>query len=189
MEYIMIALVAAGTFLLCFLADKGFTKKFRSKPQHKSGRAVRLNRKYGAVGLILAALGVAAIFAGMSAEKVLLWGGAAVLLLGIGLVVYYMTFGVFYDDDGFLLTTFGRKSKVYAYRQIQSQQLFSSYGNTLIELDLDDGRSVQFPAGATGVYAFLDAAFAHWLRQNGKRKEDCPFYDPENSCWFPSREE
>ena len=24
-----------------------------------------------------------------------------------------------------------------------------------------------------------------WLAQTGKKKEDCPYYDPDNSCWFP----
>ena len=28
-----------------------------------------------------------------------------------------------------------------------------------------------------------------WLAQTGKRKEDCDFYDPDNSCWFPPAEQ
>ena len=24
-----------------------------------------------------------------------------------------------------------------------------------------------------------------WLEQTGRRQEDCGFYDPANSCWFP----
>ena len=34
-----IILVAVGTFLLCWLLDKGFQKAFRSAPQHMSGKA------------------------------------------------------------------------------------------------------------------------------------------------------
>lgn len=183
-----IILVMGVTFLLCWLVDKFFTKVFRSKPQHMSGKAVRLNKYYGVGGLILAVLGVAAVFAGLTDGWLLTSGGVMLLALGIGLVVYYISFGVFYDDDSFILTTFGKKSTAYRYRDITSQQLYSSYGQTVIELYLADGRSVQLHASMTEVYPFLDHAFDAWLRQTGQQKENCPFYDPENSCWFPPAE-
>ena len=107
------------------------------------------------------------------------------VVTGIGLVVYYMSFGVFYDADGFLLTTFGKKSAAYAYKDIQSQQLYNNQGQILIELYLSDGNTVQLQSTMTEVYPFLDYAFEAWCRQTGRKKEDCPFYDPSNSCWFP----
>ena len=64
MEYVAVLLVAALVFLVCFLVDKGFTKLFRSQQEHKSGLAIRLNKRYGSIGLIIAVLGVAALFAG-----------------------------------------------------------------------------------------------------------------------------
>lgn len=183
-----IVLVAVGTLLLCWLVDKGFTKIFRSKPQHMSGKSVRLNKLYGAAGLILMVLGLAAVFAGMSDGWLLTAGGAMLIVLGIGLVVYYMTFGVYYDDDSFVLTTFGRRSTTYQYRDIQGQQLYNSYGRILIELYMTDGRTVQLHANMVDVYPFLDSAFAAWLRQTGKSREACAFHDPDNSCWFPPME-
>jgi len=185
MEYIGVAVVAAAVFGICFLVDKGFTKLFRSQAQHMSGTAVRLNKKYGAFGLILFVLGLAGIFAGLGDGWLLIAGGAMVVVLGIGLVVYYMTFGVFYDDNSFILTTFGKKSKTYAYREIQAQQLYNSYGHIVIELHMNDGRTVQLQAGMSGVYPFLDKAFDAWCCQKNIRREDCGFYDPDNSCWFP----
>ncbi len=189
MNILLLLLVVGGTFLLCYLLDRGFTKVFRNKPQHESGRAVRLNKKYGAAGLVLAVLGVAAIFNGIGKMRVLTFGGAVLIVVGVGLIVYYLSFGVFYDDDSFVLTTFGKKSQTYAYRQIKAQQLYNSYGNILIELHLEDGRTLQLQAGMVGVYPFLDTAFSGWLKQTGKRKEDCGFYDPDNSCWFPAMED
>lgn len=183
-----IILVAAGTLLLCWLVDKGFTKIFRSKPQHMSGKSVRINKLYGAAGLILIVLGVAAVFAGMSDEWLLTAGGVMLIALGVGFVVYYMTFGVYYDDDGFVLTTFGKKSATYRYRDIQCQQLYNSYGHTIIELHLADGRTAQLQSNMPGVYLFLDSAFAAWLRQTEKSREECAFHDPDNSCWFPPME-
>ena len=178
-------LVVVATLALCFGIDKLFTKAFRSAPEHQTGKAVRLPKMYGAFGLILAVIGLAAIISGVMNTPVLLFGGIFVIALGICLVVYYMTFGVFYGNDSFILTTFGKKSKTYHYSDIQSQQLYNNYGSILIELHLIDGRSVQLQSGMDGVYTFLDKAFMAWLRQTGRRQEDCPFYDPDNSCWFP----
>ncbi len=187
MDILRIALVMGGTFLVCFLVDKGFSKVFRGKPQHHSGKSVRLNRKYGAAGLLLMVLGIAGIF-NSGGKWFFIAGGGLLIAVGICLAVYYMTFGVFYDDDSFILTTFGKKSRTYGYSQIRAQQLYSSYGGILIELHLQDGRTVQLQSGMTGVYPFLDTAFAGWLKQTGKKREDCPFYDPDNSCWFPAWE-
>ena len=90
MEFVAIILVAAATFGLCFLADKGFQKTFRGKAQHRSGLSVRLNKKYGAFGLIFVALGIAAVFTGMNSQWVLTAGGGIIILLGCFLIGYYM---------------------------------------------------------------------------------------------------
>ena len=185
MEYVAVILVAALVFGVCFLIDKGFTKLFRSQAQHMSGKAVRLNKKYGSIGLIVAVLGIAALLAGLSDGWLMVAAGCLLIAVGVGLVVYYMTFGVFYDSDSFILTTFGKASTTYSYKDIQCQQLYNNQGHALIELHLSDGRAVQLQAGMEGVYDFLDHAFAVWLVQTGRTREDCPFYDPDNSCWFP----
>lgn len=189
MTIIPTLIIAAAVFGLCFLADRLFTKTFRGKAQHTSGLSVRLNKKYGSIGLILAALGTAAVFAGMNSSGWLLGiGGGVVLILGIGLVVYYMSFGVFYDEDSFVLTTFGKRSTTYRYSQIQGQLLYNAYGNILIELHMDDGRTVGLQAGMSGVYPFLDKAFYAWCRQKQIQPEGCDFHDPDNSLWFPAME-
>lgn len=182
-------IVAAVVFGLCFAVDKFFTKTFRGKAQHKSGLSVRLNKKYGAFGLILMALGVAAIMADSGDYGWLICaGGILILLLGLGLVVYYMTFGVFYDEESFVLTTFGKRSTTYRYSQIQGQLLYNAYGNILIELHMDDGRTVGLQAGMSGVYPFLDKAFYGWCDQRGINPESCEFHDASNSLWFPMME-
>ena len=189
MEIVLIIIVAAVVFGLCYIIDKGFTGVFRGTVQHASGLSVRLNKRFGSLGLVVAVLGLAAVFAGMSENLVLVCGGGMLLLLGICLVTYYMTFGVYYDDDCFVLTTFGKKSKTYFFSDIKKQQLFVSYGNIIVELHLSDGRSVQLQSTMTNVYVFLDHAFTAWCRQTGRKKEDCLFHDPDNSCWFPPAED
>ena len=187
MEYLAVLIIAALVFGVCFLVDKAFTRLFRSQAQHMSGLAVRLNKRYGSFGLIMSVLGLAAVFMGINNADslVLLAGGGILVLVGIGLVVYYMTFGVFYDEDSFIVMRFGKSNVTYRYQNIQAQQLYNNQGHTLIELYLEDGNTVQLQSNMTDVYPFLDHAFAAWCRQKGITKEECSFHDAANSCWFP----
>lgn len=180
-------LVIAVTLALCFGVDKLFTKVFRSAPEHGTGKAVRLPKMYGAFGLILIVIGVAAIISGVLDTPVLMFGGVFVIVMGICLVVYYMTFGIFYGDDTFRLTTFGKKSDTYHYRQIRGQKLYRIQGGSVVvELHMTDGRTVQLQSTMDSAYAFLDHAYAAWVRQTGKEQADCAFHDPSNSLWFPT---
>lgn len=185
MELVLIMMVAAAVFGICFLLDKAFTRLFRGKQQHRSGLAVRLSKHYGSIGLIMAVVGLAAVFTGISDGVVLTVCGGVLIAVGICMLVYYMTFGIFYDDEAFVYTSFGKRSITYRYGDIQCQQLYNSYGNIVIELRMADGRTVQLQSAMDGVYPFMDKAFAMWLRQTGRRQEDCQFYAPQNSCWFP----
>ena len=58
-----ILLVIVLTFALCFAVDKGYTKLFRSKKQHQSGLSLRQNKRYGSMGIVLVAMGIAAMIA------------------------------------------------------------------------------------------------------------------------------
>ena len=187
MEYIAVILLAAASFGMFWLIDKGFAKVFRNQAQHRSGLAIRQNKRYGTFGLILSVLGIASMLA--AAEGwIMLAAGGIILVVGVGLIVYYLTFGVFYDEDGFVYTTFGKKSVTYAYKDIKAQSLYTSAANVIIELHMADGATVHISANLQHAYDFMDKAFAAWLVQTGRKQEDCPFYDPDNSCWFPPME-
>ena len=177
-----ILIVAAVVFGICFCFDKLFTALFRSKQQHTSGLSVRCSKRYGSAGLIVAILGLAAMLMG---GTLMLVCGTLLILSGIVLVVYYLTFGIFYDDEAFVYNRFGKRSKTYSYKDINSQQLYRSYSNIVIELHMTDGSVVQIQSGMDGVYPFLDKAFSRWLELTDRKIEDCQFYDPQNSCWFP----
>lgn len=190
MDILVILLVGAVTLGLCLLIDKGFTAWFRSKPQHKTGLSVRLSQHYGGAGIILLILGLMAVFSGWSTGKLLLICGILVSVLGAALIVYYMTFGIYYDSDSLILTTFGRKSTVYSYADILGQKLYRvTGGGVIIELYFQGGRTVALQSNMKGVYPFLDTAFSGWCRQKRLNAEECTFHDPQNSCWFPSMEE
>lgn len=190
MEFAAVIIIAAAVFGLCYLADKGFAKVFRSQAQHQSGLSVRLNKRYGSFGLLMTVIGLSAVFMGLNSKDgwVLPVGGGLLIVAGLGLAVYYVSFGVFYDEDGFVLTTFGKRSAAYTYKDIQTQQLYNNQGHILIELHLTDGRAMQLQSNMDGAYPFLDYAFEKWCAQNGRTGESCDFYDPGNSCWFPPME-
>lgn len=182
-------IVAALVFGVCFLLDKLFTKTFRNQAQHMSGLAVRLSKRYALFGLVLAVIGILAICVGITDGPVLIWGGVAVALMGAGLITYYLTFGIFYDEDSFIFTSFGKKNAVYHFCDIVEQKLYIVQGGSiLVELHMADGRAIPVQSTMDGTYPFLDHAFAAWCRQNGRNPEDCEFHDPSNSLWFPMGE-
>ncbi len=190
MQFIPLLILCGLVFLVCFLLDKGFSKLFRGKQQHRSGLAVKLNKRYALFGLILVMLGVLGILSGVSNGPVLLYGGIIVLLMGVALLVYYLSFGVYYDDDTFLMAAIGKKSTVYHYRDIVGQKLYTiTGGSTLVELHLADGGSLGLQSSMEGPYPFLDHAFSAWCRQKGIDPEGCDFHDPSASRWFPNVEE
>lgn len=182
MEILIIAVLVLG---LCFLIDKLFGKLFRSRKEHKSGTAVRLNKHYATIGILLTVVGIAAVFAEGLALTI---GGCVLVITGVCLVVHYLSFGIYYDKEGFLYTRFGKKATAYPYKDIRAQMLYNNAGNILIELHMQDGKSIALPTTMQGVYQFMDTAFTGWLEQTGQAPEDCDHYDPDNSCWFPSAE-
>ena len=190
MEFVIVLVVVALTFGGCYAFDKGFEKLFRSKAQHRSGLSVRMNKRYAAFGAVLVAIGVAAILVGLGSNWLLCIGGLLVVVMGFALAVYYATFGIFYDDDSFILTTFGKRSTTYRYRDIKGQKLYVVQGGSVIvELHMTDGRAVSLQSAMVGVYPFLDHAFAVWCSQTGQDLADCGFHDTANHLWFPTVED
>ena len=189
-QLIPIALVAAVIFGICYLVDKTFSKLFRSKAQHRSGMAVRANKRYGLFGVVLMVLGILAVCVGVTDGPVLLWGGVIVLLMGVALVGYYLSFGIFYDGESLLLQRFGKKDETHYYRDIIGQKLYLIQGgNIVVELHMKDGSAVSVQSSFEGVYPFLDTAFAGWCLQTGRDPQSCDFHDPSQSLWFPTVED
>ena len=190
MQLFLILLIVAAIFGICHLVDKGFSKLFRSKAQHKSGLAVRANKRYGVFGTVLICIGILAVCIGITDGPVLLAGGIFVLLMGAGLAAYYLTFGIFYDGESFLYARFGKKDITYYYKDIVGQKLYLVQGgNIIIELHMTDGSAVSLQSPMDGVYPFLDTAFAAWCMQTGRDPQSCDFHDPSQSLWFPTVEE
>ena len=184
-----IVIAAALTFGICYFVDKGYTKLFRNQQQHKTGLQVRVSKRYASIGLVLCILGILAIFTGIGGENVLLVGGIIVLGIGCCLVGHYLSFGIFYDADSFIQTSFGRKSVTHRFSSIRHQKLYLIQGGSIVvELHMEDGNAVSIHTAMDGAYPFLDHAFHAWCRQTGRNPDACGFHDPENHLWFPGEE-
>ena len=189
-QLLPILIIAAIIFGICYLVDKTFAKLFRSKAQHRSGKAVRANKRYGVFGVVLTVLGIMAVCVGITDGPVLIWGGIIVLLMGIALTVYYLSFGIFYDGESLLLQRFGKQDVTHYYRDIVGQKLYLIQGgNIVVELHMADGSAVSVQSSFDGVYPFLDTAFAGWCLQTGRDPQSCDFHDPSKHWWFPHEEE
>ena len=189
MRLALYLVVIVATFGLCYFFDHGFQKFFRNKSQHRSGLSVRLNKMYGIIGIGLAFLGICAVVTGITEASALLYGGIIVLILGICLCVYHLSFGIFYDADSFVYAGFGKKEVTYRFCDICSQKLYAiTGGSIMVELHMADGKAVSVHSTMPGAYPFLDAAFAGWCRQKGITPESCQFHDPANHLWFPAEE-
>lgn len=190
MNILSVLLIAAVVFATCRLIDMLFTSAFRSKAQHRSGLAVRVNKRYGVFGVGLSVLGVLAMGVGATGGMALIIGGAVVLIMGICLAVYYLTHGIFYDGESFLVASFRKEDRVYEFQEIKEQKLYLIQGgNVIIELHMNDGTSVSLQSSMDGIYLFLDTAFAGWCLQKGIDPASCDFHDPSKSWWFPHEEE
>lgn len=190
MSIFSILLIAAVVFGACRIIDILFTNAFRSKAQHRSGLAVRVSKHYGVFGVGLIVLGILAMGVGVTGGSALILGGAVVLIMGICLSVYYLTHGIFYDGESFLVASFRKEDRVYQFEQIREQKLYLVQGgNVIIELYMDDDTSVSLQSSMDGVYLFLDTAFAAWCLQKGIDPQTCDFHDPSKSWWFPHEEE
>ena len=184
-------LVIAATFGCMYLLDKGLTKLFRSRAQHHSGTAVRLKKHYGLLSLALMALGLLAIVTWFTDRTLaLLVGGVLILPGGALLGIYYLTHGIFYDDDSFLYVSFGNKGREYRYGDIGGQKLYEIQGgNLLVELHMTDGSTVSVQGNMEGAPSFLDKAAHARMRQLGLNSHECAWFDETEGRWFPPVEE
>lgn len=184
-------IIAALTFGVMYLLDKGFTKLFRSREQHRSGTAVRLKKGYGTGAVLLCVLAVLAVGQYAATKSTLMLAcGVIIALMGLFLGAYYLTHGIFYDSESFLYSTLGKKSVSYRYGEITGQKLYVLQGGSyVVELYMADGRTVSVETVMPGAYDFLDKAAHARFRQLGLNSAECAWFDAENSCWFPPVED
>ena len=182
-------ILAAIVFGVCFLVDKGFQKLFRGSKEQKSGVAVKPNKRFATMGLFLGLLGTVGVLTGIGGNTSLLILSAIVLLLAAVLIVHYLSFGIYYDEESLLAVSFGKKNRDYRYEEIREQKRYVIQGGSVIvELHMTDGSAVTVQTTMDGAYPFLDYAFARWCEKKNLDPENCDFHDPSQHRWFPESE-
>ena len=183
-------ILAALVFAVCYGVDKGFQKLFRSRKEQQSGLAVKPNKRSATLGMFLALLGIAGFFSGSAGGKALIVMSVIMLLLAAVLIVHYLSYGIYYDAESFLVTAFGRKTRSCRYADIREQKRYAVQGGSMIvELHMADGSTVSVQSNMDGAYPFLDYAFARWCEQRGIRADACSFHKPDQHRWFPEEED
>ena len=184
-------IIIAATFGVIYGLDKLFTRLFRNQAQHHSGTAVRLKKGYGVAAVLLCLLAVLSLMQYIQNRETLMLVCTIVLVaMGGGLGAYYLSHGIFYDDDTFLFTTLGKKGVTYRYGDITGQKLYVLQGGSyLVELYMADKTTVGVQTSMEGAYDFLDKACHARFRQLGVNSFECDWFDEGNSCWFPPVED
>lgn len=186
MAYLILAALVFGA---CFALDKGFTRLFRNRKEHKSGLAVKPGKRTATLGLFLALLGVAGVLGGISSGTAMLVMSVIMLLLGAVLVAYYLSYGIYYDRETFLVCAFGKQKRTYRYADIREQKRYVVQGGSMmVELYLADGGTVTVQSNMDGAIPFLDYAFARWCEQTNMDPDSCAFHEPGQFRWFPEEE-
>ena len=143
--YIALIVLIGLIFGLCWLIDKGFNKAFRSQVQYATGKAVRLNKKYGSIGLIVADLVL--IANGIVLLALLSMLGATLTLPGLAGIA--LTVGMAVDAN------------IIIFERMKEEQM---HGITVPKDILTRGFAGSFSAILDGQLTTLFAAlFLFWL--------------------------
>ena len=107
--YILMLIVCAAVFLVCFLIDTLLKVIFPKSKLEKSKQAVRPPRRSAVIGVILAFLGLAVVvrIAPKEHDTLLLIGAIGAMVIGAVLLCTYFSVVIYYDDEGFLFKAWG----------------------------------------------------------------------------------
>jgi len=183
LKYILYILLIAVILGIIALIDRLLKKLFPS-PKTGSANTVRQPRYAPIVGLLFALLGLICLLWVPIGTETLLWiGGLIAFLIGAYVLVSFLRFGIFYDDDGFTYRTLTRAAKTYHYADITGQRSFVAKSglNTTLYVDGDE---IPLNGSMQGVTDFLRKAFYVWCRERGL-DPDAMQTDPATLTYFP----
>ena len=184
MQYVAPLVLCALVFFLCWCIDTLVKKLFPKKPQQYSGRAVRLPRLSSILGIGLTFLSfVALLFYWEEFSTVVRIACLLTLALGAGLLVQYLSFAVYYDEDGFVYRSLGKKAKTYAYGDIRGQRSILSRSGVVSSLYVGEDE-LQLTSSMKGLNEFLKFAFRRWCEETGTDPESVENH-PQYLTYFP----
>ena len=185
MKYVLLLLLCAVVFLACFLIDKLFALIFPKSKTEKSGNVVRLPRRNAIAGvlLIFVPLTVLLFFIPEGGDTLMTVGCVIAIVLGVILLVNYLSFAIYYDDEGFVYKDLRRKKTSYHYSQIRGQRsvMTRSGVNSILFVANDE---INIYSTMQNLNAFLNKAFYKWceVKQIDPASVE---NNPRMFTWFP----
>lgn len=185
MKYLLLLILCAFVFLICFLVDLLLKKLFPKDDIEKGKQVVRLPRRGAIFGVILvfAALVVFVRFLPEKWDTLLFLGGVVALLLGVILLVNYCSFSIYYDDESFVYRNLRHKKTRYHFSQIRGQRSLLTRSGVNTELFVAD-ESLQLYSAMQGLDGFLNKAFFKWCSVRGI-DPDSVENNPRMLTYFP----
>ena len=188
MKYVLLAALCALVFLVCFLIDKLFSLIFPRSKTEKSGNVVRLPRRNAVAGILLifVPLVVLLFFIPEGGDTLMTVGCVIAIVLGLILLVSYLSFAIYYDDEGFVYKDLRRKKTAYHYSQIKGQRsVMTRSGINSILFVADDEINVY--STMQNLNAFLNKAFYKWCAVKNIDPASVE-NNPRMFTWFPDPE-
>ncbi len=188
MKYLLLLLLCAAVFLVCFLIDKLFSLLLPKSEAEKSGNAVRLPRRNAVAGILLifVPLVVLLFFIPEGGDTLMSVGCAIAIVFGVILLVGYFSFAIYFDDEGFVYKDLRRKKTAYRYSQIRGQRsvLTRSGVNSILFVANDE---INVYSTMQNLNAFLNKAFYKWCEAKKIDPADVE-NNPRMFTWFPDPE-
>lgn len=187
MKYILYLLLIAVIFGLVALVDFIFGKLFPKSKTQTHGKTVRMPRYSFIVGILIAILCIIGLLFYTEADLFLRIGMVAAMVMGSYMVVNYIRFGIFYDEDGFEFRTLTKKARHYRYADITGQRSFLARSGLNTSL-IVAGDEIPLNGAMNGLPEFMSHAFFAWCRETD-RNPDEQEYDPTTLRYFPQPED
>lgn len=183
--YILMLIVCAAVFLVCFLIDTLLKVIFPKSKLEKSKQAVRPPRRSAVIGVILAFLGLAVVvrIAPKEHDTLLLIGAIGAMVIGAVLLCTYFSVVIYYDDEGFLYKAWGHGKQEFLYSQIKGQRSLLTRGGVNTILFVGDAE-INLYGAMQNLNAFLSKAFFKWCQVKGI-DPDSVENNPRMATYFP----
>lgn len=183
--YILMLIVCAAVFLVCFLIDTLLKVIFPKSKLEKSKQAVRPPRRSAVIGVILAFLGLAVVvrIAPKEHDTLLLIGAIGAMVIGAVLLCTYFSVVIYYDDEGFLYKAWGHGKQEFHYSQIKGQRSLLTRGGVNTILFVGDAE-INLYGAMQNLNAFLSKAFFKWCQVKGI-DPDSVENNPRMATYFP----
>lgn len=183
--YILMLIVCALVFLVCFLIDTLLKVIFPKSKLEKSRQAVRPPRRSAVIGVILAFLGLAVVvrIAPQEHDTLLLIGAIGAMVIGAVLLCTYFSVVIYYDDEGFLYKAWGHGKQEFRYSQIKGQRSLLTRGGVNTILFVGDAE-INLYGAMQNLNAFLSKAFFKWCEVKGIDPDSIE-NNPRMATYFP----